>query len=76
MSQYQHHPKLPGATPLEREALKSLSKIEVKKGAKISRYFYDSFLAGNDVPDFVRIRIVRFLEKKAALFEGVKKTKR
>jgi len=67
MSKFSRANKVPGATEEERAILSNLRKIDVKRGAPVSRWMYDSFLEGNLVPDFVRERIEQYLQKKSLL---------
>lgn len=65
MSIYESLPKLPGATPEEKALLKTLKAIELIKVTKVSRHMYRKFFNGEDVPEFVRIKIMQFVYDKS-----------
>ena len=73
MSRYENMPKLPGATEEEAKILKTFRKYDIKEGAPISRWLLDRFIAGKPVPDFVRIRIMDFVEKRINFLIETKK---
>lgn len=71
MSLYEGLPRVEGATDKEREAMSFLKKLDIARSTGLTRYMVDKFMLGDDVPEFVRERIMEFVCARGKEFKKI-----